>query len=350
MTMLPQHLSADELRAFGQGHLSPEAADACEQHLAECDACCRALAEAPADSFESQLRAARQEAPLATTADGGAATLAEAPAVPPALVDHARYRVLGLVGQGGMGAVYRAEHRHMDRLVALKVINPGLIRNPASVQRFQQEVRAAARLHHPNIVTAHDADEADGLHFLVMEHVEGRSLADLVSERGPLPVAEACECARQAALGLQHAHEQGMVHRDVKPHNLMLTPDGTVKILDFGLARLARTPDGPLPAGADAVAGLTGAGTIMGTADYVAPEQAADPRTADIRADVYSLGCTLFHLLAGRPPFEGGIVPEKIARHTAGPLPPLPGVPSGLAAVVARMTAKDPADRYATPA
>src|SRR5262249_29946852 len=159
------------------------------------------------------------------------------------------------------------------------------------------------------------------------EYVEGRSLADLVSERGPLPAAEACEYARQAALGLQHAHEQGMVHRDVKPHNLMRTPDGTVKILDFGLARLARTPEEPLSTRADAAAGLTGAGTVMGTAEYVAPEQATDPRIADIRADIYSLGCTLFHLLTGRPPFEGSTVPEKIARHASAPLPPLPGAP-----------------------
>jgi WD40 repeat protein len=349
MTMLPQHPSADELRAFGQGHLSPEVADALEQHLAECDTCCRILEEAAGDSFEGQLRKARRDPPLATTADGAAPTLTEAPGVPPELGDHPRYRVLGLVGQGGMGAVYRAEHRHMERLVALKVISPGLIRNPATVQRFHQEVRAAARLHHPNIVTAHDADQAGGLHFLVMEYVEGQSLAEVVRERGPLPVTEACAYARQAALGLEHAHEQGMVHRDIKPQNLMLTPGGQVKILDFGLARLPRTADGPAAGGAPA-GPLTGAGTVMGTADYIAPEQADDPRAADIRADIYALGCTLFHLLAGRPPFPEGSVPEKLARHARQPLPPLPDVPPDLAAVLARMTAKDPAQRYATPA
>jgi WD40 repeat protein len=356
MTMLPQHPSAEELRAFGQGQLSPEAADALERHVAECETCCRVLAEAPADSFESQLRQARQAEPLAATTDGAASTLTEAPGLPPELGDHPRYRVLGLVGQGGMGAVYRAEHRHMERLVALKVINPGLIRNPATVQRFRQEVRAAARLHHPNIVTAHDADQAGGLHFLVMEYVEGTTLAELVRQRGPLPVAEACEYARQAALGLQHAHEQGMVHRDIKPQNLMVVGQGArsaseaiVKILDFGLARLPRTADGP--AGSAVPAGpLTGAGAVMGTADYIAPEQAADPRVADVRADIYALGCTLFHLLAGRPPFPEGSVPEKLARHAREPLPPLPDVPPGLAAVLARMTAKDPAGRFATPA
>jgi WD40 repeat protein len=349
MIMLTQHPSADELRAFGQGLLPPETADAVERHVTECDSCCRLLEEAPRGSFEGQLREARQGAPLGTTADAGGGTVTEVSGVPPELADHARYRLLGLIGQGGMGAVYRAEHRRMQRLVALKIINPGLMAKPATVERFQQEVRAAARLHHPNIVTAYDADQAGGLHFLVMEHVEGRSLADLVSERGPLPAAEACACVRQAALGLQHAHEQGMVHRDVTPHNLMRTPDGTVKILDFGLARLGRTPDEPLPEGTEA-ARLTGAGTVMGTAEYLAPEQATDPRTADIRADIYSLGCTLFHLLTGRPPFEGGTVLEKIARHASAPLPPLTGVPPGLAAVVARMTAKDPAHRYGTPA
>src|SRR5262245_57852072 len=350
MTMLTHHPSADELRAFGRGQLSAEAADAIERHVAECESCCRLLEGAAGDSFEGQLREARQGLPRATTADGAAGTLTEAPGVPPQLCEHPRYRVLGLVGQGGMGAVYRAEHRHMERPVALKVINPGLIRNPATVQRFRQEVRAAARLQHANIVTAYDADEAGGLHFLVMEYVEGRGLADLVRERGPLPAAEACEHARQAALGLQHAHEPGLVHRDIKPHNLMVTPAGQIKILDFGLARLARAPEEAVrSAGAPACA-LTGAGAVMGTADYIAPEQAADPRSADIRADIYSLGCTLFHLLTGCPPFPDGSAQEKIAKHAVEPVPPLTGVPAGLAAAVARMTAKDPADRYATPA
>src|SRR5262249_13387753 len=141
--------------------------------------------------------------------------------VPEELTRHPRYRVLRLLGQGGMGAVYLAEHRRMGRAVALKVINPRLLSHPGALSRFQQEVRAAARLDHPNIVAAHDADQADSLHFLVMEHVEGQNLADYLGGKGTLPVAEACDIARQAALGLQHAHERGMVHRDIKPHNLM---------------------------------------------------------------------------------------------------------------------------------
>src|SRR5262249_51639814 len=152
--------------------------------------------------------------------------------------------------------VYKARHKKMDRLVALKVINAQLVGNPKAVERFHREVQAAAKLHHPNIVTAHDADEAGNTHFLVMEFVEGTDLAKYIEKKGPLPVAHACHFIRQAALGLQHAHERGMVHRDIKPHNLMLTADGVVKIMDFGLARLARE-------GASE-AGLTGENVLMG--------------------------------------------------------------------------------------
>jgi tRNA A-37 threonylcarbamoyl transferase component Bud32 len=355
--MTADHPDLEELQAYGQGRLAPEAARALEEHLTACETCCDLVDQAPGDSFAGRLRDAgpdtHRRPGQGTNTDLTGATLADVPAIPPELIAHPRYRVLGLIGQGGMGAVYRAEHLHMDRQVALKVINPGLMRHPTAVQRFQQEVRAAARLHHPNIVHAYDADQAGGLHFLVMEYVEGTSLADLVRERGPLPVAEACACARQAALGLQHAHEQGMVHRDVKPHNLMRTPAGQVKMLDFGLARLPRSPDVP-PAG-DGTAGLlTGSGVVMGTADYIAPEQAVDPRAADIRADVYSLGCTLFHLLTGRPPFPDGTIPEKLAHHAGTPLPAVselrPEVSAALAAVLERMTAKDPTGRQATPA
>jgi Leucine-rich repeat (LRR) protein len=347
---ITDHPSWEQLRAYGQGLLPPDSASALEEHLAGCASCCELLEKAPADNFLDRLKEARTPGP----AQPGATTAAEVPAIPKELVDHPRYHVWDLVGLGGMGAVYRAEHRRMHRLVALKVINSDLMLRPEAVQRFHREVRAAARLDHPNIVRAFDADEAGGLHFLVMEYVEGTSLARLVRERGPLPVAEACEVVRQAALGLQHAHECGLVHRDIKPHNLMRAPDGTVKILDFGLARLSSASDGP-PGGGTPAGSLTGAGTVMGTADYIAPEQAADPRDADIRADLYSLGCTLFHLLTGRPPFPDGTIRDKLARHADTPLPPLTRlcpdeVPPGLVTVLAHMTAKAPDDRYATPA
>src|SRR5262249_54421834 len=204
-------------------------------------------------------------------------------AIPDPLREHPRYRVVRLLGRGGMGNVYLAEHRHMGRLVALKVIDPSILDNPAAVRRFRQEVKAAARLTHPNIVQAYDADEAGGLHFLVLEYVEGQQLAAYVAEAGPLPYPEACEYARQAALALQYAHGAGLVHRDVKPHNLMVTPDGRIKVLDFGLARVLARPG--------AAAGATQAGALMGTPDYLAPEQARAAATAHRPAGAHNPRC-----------------------------------------------------------
>jgi serine/threonine protein kinase len=208
-------------------------------------------------------------------------------------------------------------------------------------------------LSHPNIVTAFDADQAGGQHFLVMEHVAGVDLDRKVKQTGPLPIRRACHFARQAALGLQHALEKGMVHRDIKPQNLMLTGEGRVKILDFGLARFASevSIDGQTIAGNDG--GLTQDGIALGTPDYMAPEQCIDSRTADIRADIYSLGCTLYFLLTGQLPFPHGSAIEKISAHlerTPQPLTELRGdVPPELAAVVQRMMARDPAQRFQTP-
>jgi serine/threonine protein kinase len=268
------------------------------------------------------------------------------PGIPPELIDHPRYRVLELLGSGGMGRVYKAEHRIMERLVALKVINRNLVENPAAVERFRREVKTAARLIHPNIVTAFDAEQVENCHFLVMEYVEGQSLDRVVQTRGRLPVAEACDYVRQAALGLQYAHERGMVHRDIKPQNLMRTPGGQVKILDFGLARF-------LSEGKPATA-LTQFGVIMGTPDYIAPEQAHDPRAADIRADIYSLGCTFYYLLAGRVPFPDGSMLQKLMAQVDKAPMPLTQMRSDLSPellrIVDRMVAKDPARRYQTPA
>jgi WD40 repeat protein len=348
--LVAEHPTPAQLRAFGEGKLEPGAFAALEKHISACESCCRALECVPPDSFVGRLKVAERAA-FATTCDGPAATVVEVAGVPAELADHPRYRVLGLVGQGGMGAVYKAEHRRMGRSVALKVINPGLMSNPATVQRFHQEARLTAQLHHPNIVTAFDADEAGGLHFLVMEFVEGRSLADLLAERGPLPLSEACDYIRQVARGLQHLHEAGLVHRDVKPHNLMRAGDGTIKVLDCGLARIAGAPDAEgRVAGSATGAGLTGDGTVMGTPDYVAPEQVADARAADIRADIYALGCTFYHLLTGQPPFPEGTSADKFKQHAETPLALPKAWPVALRAVVAKMTAKKPEDRYATPA
>jgi serine/threonine protein kinase len=266
--------------------------------------------------------------------------------LPPALANHSRYRVVRLLGQGGMGAVYEAEHQLMNRKVALKVINHSLTERPASVERIRQEVRAAARLDHSNIVRAYDAEQAGDAHFLVMEYVEGTDLARLVRQRGPLPVAQACHFVRQAALGLQHAYEHGMVHRDIKPHNLMVTRRGRVKILDFGLARFASEAGSGGP--------LTQSGAVLGTPDYIAPEQALDAHAADIRADLYSLGCTFYHLRSGRVPFPGDSLTQKLLAHQLSQPEPLgdlrPGLPPGLVAVVEKLMAKKPEERYQTPA
>jgi hypothetical protein len=214
------------------------------------------------------------------------------------------------------------------------------------LERFHREVRAAAKLNHPNIVKAYDAEQAGDLQLLAMEYIEGRSLADVLAKKGPLPIANACHYIRQAALGLQHAFEQGMVHRDLKPQNLMLTSKGVVKILDFGLAKLASEQARP---GGE----LTRDNVVMGTPEYMAPEQAVNTKTADIRADIYALGCTLFCLLTGRPPFVGDNSLAIIVAQ-AQDAPPLvesfrSDVPAPLAALVGRMLAKDPAARPQTP-
>jgi serine/threonine protein kinase len=245
-----------------------------------------------------------------------------------------------------MGAVYLAEHRHMQRLVALKVISPEFVSNPEAVRRFQQEVTAAARLGpHLHVVTVYDADHVGNTHFLVMEYLEGENLADYLRHTGPLPTQEACDYIRQAALGLQHAAEKGMVHRDIKPQNLMRTPAGQVKVLDFGLARLI--------GGAEtARSQLTQQGALLGTADYMAPEQANDSRSADGRADIYSLGCTLYHLLTGRVPFPDGGPVDKIIKHAVETPTPLevsrPDLPIGVVRLVEKMMAKAPEGRLQT--
>jgi CheY-like chemotaxis protein len=316
----------------------------------------------PAEPTHDSLRPEGQTRPLLRAA--GQAPHPDDLPLPADLRGHPRYLVLERVGSGAMGTVYKAVHLLMERVVALKVVRPELLSRPGADQRFRREARAAARLHHPNIVHAYDAESAGDAHFLVMEFVEGANLADRL-RGGPLPAAEACRYAREAALGLQHAHEQGMVHRDVKPHNLMLTPAGQVKILDFGLARFVSeaAAGGAQPAawllgsaglGSTAAEGGPAPAQAAGTPDYVAPEEVADPAAADIRADVYSLGCTLYRLLAGRVPFPGGGALEKVRRHQREDPEPLdrlrPGLPGGLAAAVGRMMAKDPARRFQTPA
>ncbi|MBX3450935.1 MAG: protein kinase [Planctomycetaceae bacterium] len=264
------------------------------------------------------------------------------------------YVITDKLGQGGMGMVLKAEHRVMKRVVALKVLSPALVKTSELRQRFQREVHAAARLSHHNIVTAFDADEAGGIHYLVMEFVAGRDLASLVKDRGPLPAAQALPLIRQVAEGLQYAHEQGIVHRDIKPANLLLAADGTVKILDMGLARFSDSNSNE-----SGQADLTSTGAVMGTVDYMSPEQALNTKHADERADIYSLGCTLYFLLTGQPLYPGETLMEKIVAHREAAIPriaPASGVDQGQASVnwndvnalFARMVAKQPDRRFAS--
>lgn len=265
-----------------------------------------------------------------------------------------QYRILDELGQGGMGHVFKAEHMAMGRLVALKILNSTLLQTERARQLFHREVKAAARLNHPNIVTAFDANQVGDRVFLVMEYVDGPNLHDLVKEKGPLPVAQACDYVRQAALGLQYAHDIGMVHRDIKPANLLVqkstskagAASSVVKILDFGLARINTPEDGA----ADHDSIEVNARTVMGTPDFLSPEQARSLHGVDGRADIYSLGCTLYSLLVGQVPFPGGTPMEKLVRHSTQNPDPVsklrPEVPAEIVAIVQKMMAKKPEERY----
>ena len=247
-----------------------------------------------------------------------------------------------------MGVVYLAKNRLMGRLEVLKVVGRHLVERPGVLDRFLREIQSAAKLQHANIVTAYSAMRLGQSLVLAMEYVEGLDLAKMVKTKGPLPVAHACYFIHQAALGLQHAHERGMVHRDIKPANLILARDGKkaiVKVLDFGLAKV--TSEGQTDSS------LTREGQMLGTPDYIAPEQIRDAQSADIRADIYSLGCTFYYLLTGGPPFRGEHLWDVYQAHfsmDAGPLNLVrPEVPVELAAVVAKMMAKEPGRRFQTP-
>lgn len=391
------HPKKEQLIAFGLGTLESDEAGQIAAHLCECEDCSATIVNVQDDTFVSLIRSSAspadqlnqeinesQEIVSNVAADVESNLIgrdhSQFTGLPAELCNHPRYEILGLIGRGGMGDVYKAQHKVMNRVVALKVIKPELVSNDAAVERFQREVRAAASLRNANIVTAHDAEQAGNLHFLVMEYVDGDNLDEIVAKEGPLDVNDACQYIRQTAEGLQHAHDCEMVHRDIKPHNLMIehqtgsivSYDSIVKILDFGLANLANnaaeeaieSAETPKDVGAyDAqdihldsriVYQLTQMGTMMGTPDYIAPEQAQDAHSADIRADIYSLGCTFFTLLTGRAPFAESSVLDKVKAHHVKEVPCLSNfrddVPSEVEAVLQKMMAKDPAERYQSPA
>jgi serine/threonine protein kinase len=346
------HPSDDALRAYGLGKLDDGRAGRVGTHLDRCPDCQKRVAELSADGFlkgvRDTVRAADGVAPRPPVPPGAGATEGGRPGLPPGLADHPDYRITRELGRGGMGVVFLAQNTLMGRDVVLKVIGHQLTERPGVVERFLREIRAVAKLRHPNIVAAYHASRlGDGIVF-EMEYVPGLDLARVVKAKGPLPVSVACHFARQAALGLQHAYEQGVVHRDVKPSNLMLSRQAgksVVKVLDFGLAK------GISDDRVDSA--LTWEGQALGTPDFIAPEQITDAPGADVRADVYSLGATLYYLLTGRPPFEAGSVYDLYQAHISREPAPLtlarPEVPAALAAVVARMMAKSPARRYQTP-
>jgi len=266
------------------------------------------------------------------------------------------YLLIERLGEGGMGHVYKARHRGLGKIVALKVIRKDRLTNTEAVKRFHREIQAVAQLSHANVVMAYDADTANGLHFFAMEYVEGTDLGKWVKDRGPLPVEQACDFIRQAALGLQHAFEKGLIHRDIKPGNLIVTSGTskngrggeaqTVKLMDLGLARLQGEME-------EAMTALTVEGAVVGTPDFIAPEQARNARAADIRADLYSLGCTFYFLLTGQTPFVGGTLTEKLLKHhwdSATPVETLrSGVSPAVGAIIRKLMAKKPDDRYQTP-
>ncbi|MBI3821341.1 MAG: protein kinase [Planctomycetes bacterium] len=272
------------------------------------------------------------------------------------------YKVLERIGRGRMAGVYKAVHPS-GQVVAIKVLPPSRAKSGQTLARFQREARLSVKLKHPHVVRSFQVGETKGVHYLVMEYLEGETLEDVLGRRKRLPPAEAVRLIHQALLGLQHINEMGMVHRDLKPANLMLLPipakadsattlKSNVKILDIGLAR--EFFDEKTQADATEKMELTGEGTLLGTPDYLAPEQARDPRNIDIRADIYSLGCTLYHLLTGQPPFPDKNILNQMIRHATEAPKPLqdfvPALPEGLSQIVNWMMAKQPGQRYPTPA
>ncbi|MBC8353962.1 MAG: protein kinase [Planctomycetes bacterium] len=357
----------DELTQFATGKSSPDPMQQIGEHLNSCESC-RAMIDTIGDGGDTLASALRRPTPQdpyqyesaldraasLIRAIGHESSFASGQDSFPALADLGQigpYQFVEKLGEGGMGAVYKAMHTKLKRIVAIKVLSVERMRDVKAIARFEREMEAVGALHHPNIVSAHDAGEASGIHYLVMEYVAGLDLSKLIRRMGPLGFADACEIVRQAAVGLQHAHECGMVHRDIKPSNLMLASrdaQPSVKILDLGLALL----DEQQHQGKD----LTNTGQMMGTLAYMAPEQGGDSHEVDIRADIYSLGATLYKLLCGETPFPRRKydTPVKMMMALANETPSSigekrPELPNELVELIDRMISRDPETRPSTP-
>ena len=305
-----------ELRAYFSGNVSDDTRSAIDTHLTRCKRC--------EDTIE-----ALEQAELDR--------LHESPDRPIKGRRLRQYELLEEIGRGGMGMVYRAKHERLDREDAVKILPESSMKRTDLVERFHREIRAVGKLKHPNIVTAYDADEVDGIHFLAMELIDGPDLRSLVARIGRLSVPDACELTRQSATALRAAHQQGLVHRDVKPSNLLLSETGAIKLLDLGLALLIHDQPG----------NVTHQGQVMGTLDFMAPEQATESHAVDGRADIYSLGCTLYYLLTGHAPYESATGPHrKLMAHASAAIPNVANhrgdVSADLAKLVSQMMAKDP--------
>ncbi len=351
------------LRRYANGMVTEKQADELTSHLRECQSCQSWLAEAKDldDTLVGQLRQSTVDESfelepqcqsamaiaLAALAAANQAAAEDEIDLPSSIGD---YEIVRSIGRGGMGNVYLAQHTKLDRTVAVKVLASNRLSDPRMHERFEKEMRAIGSLSHPNIVTAHDARDVDGVALLVTEWIDGLDLKDILVRTGPLSVANACEIGARIACALSYISAQSLVHRDLKPSNVMINRKGEVKLLDLGLARL-RTSDAEHD-----VSGATVTGQVMGTADYVAPEQINNAREVDIRADIYGLGCTLYKLLSGNAPFESDRYATTFAKMTAHvseqPVSlrmAAPHVPASVVSLVDQMLAKSPSDRPASP-
>ncbi len=359
-THIAQCFTQQELASFASGCVEVDQLELMAAHIDTCVSCQATISnlEEPPDSFVTNLKQlpgqhegvddSACQAVVDQLVQRHADPRQEAPELPPIPTSIGGYRVLELAGTGGMGMVYKAQHPKLKRLVAIKLLPVHRWTGPAAIARFEREMEVIGSLDHPNIVRASDAGDEAGMHYLVMDFVDGLDLSRLVRRVGPLGVADACEIVSQAAKGLAHVHEASLVHRDIKPSNVMVTQDGRVKILDLGLAMLSQQY-------LEGENNLTTIGQLMGTLDYMAPEQAADSHQVDTRADIYSLGATLFQLLTGQAPYGGARHNSLLKKVLALANAPVPSardiraeVPEELDQIIGRCLAKEPDQRYAT--